>query len=193
VSVVEVNSEQEPGLVTAQDPVSGTVLVTGSTVRVNVSKGLKQVAVPSVVGAQVDIASSQLQLAGFKVGRVDVDSEQPVGEVVAQSPPGNSTAAKGSSVTLSVSKGPSTIGVPDVTLQLIADARTTLRAAGFKISVISQETDDPTLDDVVLAQDPAGNGQADPGTTVTVTVGSYVAPPTTDTTDTTVTDTTIVP
>ncbi len=193
VSVVEVNSEQEPGLVTAQDPVAGTVLVTGSTVRVNVSKGLKQVAVPSVVGTQVDIASSQLQLAGFKVGRVDVDSEQPVGEVVAQSPPGNSTAAKGSSVTLSVSKGPTTIGVPDVTLQLIADARTTLRAAGFKISVISQETDDPTLDDVVLAQDPPGNSQADPGTTVTVTVGSYVEPPPTDTTDTTVTDTTTAP
>ena len=94
VSVVEVNSEQEPGIVTAQDPAAGTVLITGSTVRVNVSKGIKQVAVPSVVGQQVDIASSQLQLAGFKVGRIDVESEQPAGEVVTQSPPGNSTAAK---------------------------------------------------------------------------------------------------
>ncbi len=194
VSVVEVNSEQEPGLVTAQDPAAGTVLITGSTVRVNVSKGVRQVAVPSVVGLQVDIASSQLQLAGFNVGRgIDVESEQPAGEVVSQSPPGNSTAAKGSSVTLSVSKGPSTIEVPDVTLQPIADARTTLRAAGFKILVIREDTDDVTLDGVVLNQDPPGNTQADPGTTVTVTVGSFVEPVVTEPTDTTVTDTTLVP
>jgi eukaryotic-like serine/threonine-protein kinase len=192
-SVVEVNSEQEPGLVTAQDPLSGVVLITGATVRINVSKGVKQVAVPSVVGSQIDIASSQLQLAGFKVGRVDIDSEQPVGEVVAQSPPGNSTASKGSSVTLSVSKGPSTVAVPDVTLQPIADARTTLRASGFKVSVIRQDTDDPSLDSVVLAQDPPGNAQADPGSTITVTVGLFVEPAVTDTVDTTATDTTPVP
>jgi beta-lactam-binding protein with PASTA domain len=169
------------------------VLITGATVRINVSKGVKQVAVPSVVGSQVDVASSQLQLAGFKVGRVDVDSEQPAGEVVSQSPPGNSTAPNGSSVTLSVSKGPTTVAVPDVTLQPIADARTTLRAAGFKVSVIRQDTDDPTLDGVVLAQDPAGNAQADPGTTITMTVGLFVEPAFTDTTDTTATDTTSVP
>jgi eukaryotic-like serine/threonine-protein kinase len=192
VSVVEVNSEQEPGIVTAQDPAAGTVLITGSTVRVNVSKGIKQVAVPSVVGQQVDIASAQLQLAGFKVGRIDVDSEQPVGEVVTQSPPGNSTAPKGSSVTLSVSKGPTTIEVPDVTLQPIADARTTLIAAGFKVLVIREDTDDLDLEGVVLNQNPAGSTQADPGATITVTVGSYVEPAVTET-DPTVTDPTLVP
>ena len=192
VSVVEVNSEQEPGIVTAQDPAAGTVLITGSTVRVNVSKGIKQVAVPSVVGQQVDIASSQLQLAGFKVGRIDVESEQPAGEVVTQSPPGNSTAARGSSVTLSVSKGPTTVEVPDVTLQPLADARTTLIAAGFKVLVIREDTDDPTLDGYVLNQNPAGSTQADPGTTITVTVGSFVEPVTTEPIDTTA-DTTPIP
>ena len=192
VSVVEVNSEQEPGIVTAQDPAAGTVLITGSTVRVNVSKGIKQVAVPSVVGQQVDIASSQLQLAGFKVGRIDVESEQPAGEVVTQSPPGNSTAARGSSVTLSVSKGPTTVEVPDVTLQPLADARTTLIAAGFKVLVIREDTDDPTLDGYVLNQNPAGSTQADPGTTITVTVGSFVEPVATEPIDTTA-DTTTIP
>ena len=35
-------------------------------------------------------------------------------------------------MTLSVSRGPSTVTVPDVSLQTVADARTTLRAAGFR-------------------------------------------------------------
>lgn len=176
-NVVEVNSSQPADIVTAQDPQSGTIVVAGTTVRVNVSKGVKEVAVPSVVGSQVDVASAQLQTAGFNVGRADVESDRPAGEVVSQNPAGNSTAPKGSSVTLSVSKGPKTVEVPDVTLQPIADARTALRAAGFKVSVIREDTSDPTLDGIVLRQDPAGLAQADPGSVVTVTVGLYVEPP----------------
>ncbi|MFN8222843.1 MAG: Stk1 family PASTA domain-containing Ser/Thr kinase [Gaiellales bacterium] len=184
--VVEVNSSQAPGTVTATDPTSGTVVLSGTKVRINVSKGVKQVAVPSVVGQQVDVASAQLQTAGFNVGRVDVESDRPAGEVVAQNPAGNSTAAKGSSVTLSVSKGPKTIEVPDVTLQPIADARTALKALGFKVSVIREDTSDPTLDGVVLRQDPSGLAQADPGSVIALTVGLFVEPPP----DTTGTDTT---
>jgi len=183
-NVVEVNSNQPAGVVTAQDPASGTIVLSGATVRVNVSKGVKEVAVPSVVGSQVDVASAQLQTAGFNVGRVDVESDRPAGEVVSQNPAGNSTAPKGASVTLSVSKGPKTVEVPDVTLQPIADARTALKAAGFKVSVIREDTSDPTLDGIVLRQDPAGLAQADPGSVVTVTVGLYVEPPPDTTTDT---------
>lgn len=193
-TVAEVNSDQAPDTVTAQDPRAGTVVVAGAEVRVNVSKGPKEVAVPSVIGLSYDVAASQLQLAGFTVGRVDVESEQAADTVVDQSPPANSTAPKGSSVTLSVSKGPTTETVPDVTLQPVADARATLRAAGFKVVVVRQETDDPSFDAVVIAQDPAGSSEAEPGSTVTLTVGLYVAPPEPDVTDTLPTDTeTIVP
>jgi serine/threonine-protein kinase len=158
----------------------------------NVSKGVQQVAVPSVVGLQVDVAESQLQLAGFTVGRTDVDSDAPAGEVVDQSPPGNSTAPKGSSVTLSVSKGPATVTVPDVTLSPVAEARAALRAAGFPSSVVQQDTEDPSLDGIVVDQDPPGDTEADPKTRVTLTVGRYVAPvdptQTDTTTDPTLTD-----
>ncbi|HET8742370.1 MAG TPA: PASTA domain-containing protein, partial [Gaiella sp.] len=94
-----------------------------------------------------------------------------------QDPPGNSTASRGSSVTLSVSKGPKTVTVPDVSLQTVADARATLRAAGFRSTVTQQETSDEALDGLVISQDPAGNAQADPKSTVALTVGSYVPPP----------------
>jgi len=193
-NVVQVSSSQQANQVTAQAPKAGVVVVAGSSVRINVSSGPRPVAVPSVIGQSYDSGAAQLQSAGFTVGRVDVDSNQPAGQVVDQSPPGNSTASKGSSVTLSVSKGPTTVIVPDVSLQTGPDARATLTAAGFKVVVVHQDTDDESLDGLVMSQDPGGNTQADPKSTVTLTVGQFVPPPdvTTDTTstDTTSTDTT---
>ena len=188
-TVVEVNSPDRPaGIVTAQDPRAGTVLVGGSSVRINVSKGPKPIAVPSVIGQSYEVAAAQLQSAGFTVGRTEVDSDRPAGEVVDQDPPGLSTASRGSSVTLSVSRGPTTDTVPDVSLQPLADARATLRAAGFRVSVVREDTDDESLDGIVMFQDPPGETQADPKSVVTITVGTFVPPP--DVTETTPTDTT---
>jgi serine/threonine-protein kinase len=176
-TVVEVNSERQSGIVTAQNPRAGTVLVSGSSVRINVSKGPKPIAVPSVVGSSYEIAAAQLQSAGFTVGRVDVESNEPTGTVVTQSPPGNSTATRGSSVTLSVSQGPSTVTVPDVSFQTVGDARATLRASGFRARVTRQETDDESLDGVVISQDPPASSEANPNALITLTVGTYVPPP----------------
>ena len=131
VTVAEVNSSRPGGTVTAQDPAAGTVLVGGSTVRINVSKGPKQVAVPNVVGLQIDIATAQLNTAGFPVLPTQVESDRPEGEVVAQDPPGNSTTTQGATISLSVSQGPTTVAVPDVTLLPVGDARTTLARRGL--------------------------------------------------------------
>ncbi len=166
------------------------MLVAGADVRINVSKGLKPLGVPSVIGLLYDTAASQLQAAGFAVARVDVDNDQPVGEVVDQAPAGNSTASKGSTVTLSVSNGPTTTPLPDVTGLTLADARATLTAAGFKATVTFEETDQELDDGVVVTQDPPGNTQQDPETIVTLFVGRYVAPPEAIPTDTTTPETT---
>jgi serine/threonine-protein kinase len=108
---------------------------------------------------------------------------------VAQDPTGNSTAAKGSIVTLTVSKGPATVEVPEVTGLDLAAARSTLRAAGFKVTVTFIDTDDPALDGLVAAQNPIGGTQAEPKSTVALEVSRFVEPP--PTTDTTTTDTTV--
>jgi len=182
---VGVPSDRPSGTVTAQDPRAGTSLVEGASVRINYSTGPKQVAVPPVVGLDYSTALQQLQAAGFAVARTDVESSQPAGIVVSQVPTGSSTATKGSTVNLSVSNGPQTTPLPDVTGQTQADARATLTAAGFKVSVTPQDTDVETFDGVVISQDPPGNTQQDPNTVVTLFVGVYVAPPVTTTTDTT--------
>jgi eukaryotic-like serine/threonine-protein kinase len=196
-SITEVYSEQEVGIVTAQSPGAGTRLVVGETVHINVSRGIKQVAVPSVVGQSLDAAIAAIENAGFTAGSpVFENSDRPENTVIAQDPGANSLERPGTTIALTVSKGPAQVQVPDVEGFDLTAARATLRNAGFKVEVVFADTDLIEEDRIVLAQSPAGGIEADPKSTVTLTVGRYVAPPpedttTTDTfpTDTTTTDT----
>jgi len=176
--VVEVNSDQKQGTVTGQSPAAGLVVVEGTQVRINVSRGPKPVTVPNVIGLPYEQAASELQRVGFGVARVDVDSELAKGIVVDQDPNGGSSSSKGATITLSVSKGPVTSAVPDVTAQDVGIARTTLTAAGFRPQEVLEDTDDPTLDGVVISQDPIGGTQAKPNSIVTLFVGRFVDPST---------------
>jgi serine/threonine-protein kinase len=189
--VVEVDSDRTPGTVTGQQPSAGTVVVEGTQVRINVSRGPRPVPVPNVIGFPYDQAAAELQRAGFAVARVEVDSDLSEGIVVGQDPDGNSTSAEGSTVTLSVSRGPVTTAVPDVTNQEVSIARTTLEAAGFRVRTVLEDTTDPAQDGFVIAQDPIGGSQEEESSTVTLVVGRFTGFDTetgeTDTGDTTTT------
>jgi beta-lactam-binding protein with PASTA domain/predicted Ser/Thr protein kinase len=189
--VVEVDSDRTPGTVTGQQPSAGTVVVEGTQVRINVSRGPRPVPVPNVIGFPYDQAAAELQRAGFAVARVEVDSDLSEGIVVGQDPDGNSTSAEGSTVTLSVSRGPVTTAVPDVTNQEVSIARTTLEAAGFRVRTVLEDTTDPAQDGFVIAQDPIGGSQEEENSTVTLVVGRFTGFDTetgeTDTGDTTTT------
>ncbi|WP_109630936.1 transglycosylase domain-containing protein [Lentzea atacamensis] len=66
-------------------------------------KGGKEIQIPDVVGRQVNDAVRILEQAGYKVSQQTVNSDQPKGTVVSQTPRGN--ALRGTVVTLSVSSG----------------------------------------------------------------------------------------
>jgi eukaryotic-like serine/threonine-protein kinase len=168
-----VASSRPVDTVTGQDPPAGKVIEKGSRVRINYSSGPANVRVPSVIGLQFDQASAALQGQGFAVARRDVDSERPKGEVVDQSP--SDQAPKGSTITLSVSKGPPMTTVPDVTAQDEDSATSTLEQSGFTVQVQRQDVQDPGLEGIVLSQSPTGGTRAKEGSTVTITVGRLVA------------------
>ncbi|MEP7223345.1 MAG: Stk1 family PASTA domain-containing Ser/Thr kinase [Actinomycetota bacterium] len=177
--VVEVNSDRDEGTVTAQSPSAGTVVVEGTQVRINVSRGPKPLNVPNVIGLPYDQAAAELQRVGFGVARVEIDAALAAGIVVDQDPNGGSASSKGSTVTLSVSRGPVTSAVPDVTTQDVAIAQTTLEAAGFRTRVVLEDTDDPSFDGIVISQDPVGGTQAKPSSLVTLFVGRFTSVTTT--------------
>jgi eukaryotic-like serine/threonine-protein kinase len=171
--IVEVFSEKEPGTVTGQRPRAGNKVTVGTRVQINVSRGKRPLTIPSVVGAPYESAESALQGAGFRVVRRDVDSTEPAGTVVDQQPGAGVTAPAGTTVTLSVSKGPVEQPVPDVLNQAEGDAVATLEASGFTANVVREPTEDPALEGFVIRQDPPGGRRAPQGSAVTIFVGQF--------------------
>jgi serine/threonine-protein kinase len=80
-------------------------------------------------------------------------------------------------VTLTVSKGPTTTRVPDVTNLTPADATSLLQAAGFTVATITQPVTDPSQDGVVISQDPRGNTTGQQGEVITLTIGQLQSTP----------------
>jgi eukaryotic-like serine/threonine-protein kinase len=170
----EVFSQKPAGQVVDQDPQAGQQVVQGTEVVLDVSKGAKQVSVPNVVGMSQDEATSTLQQAGFQVSSTDAPSDStPQGVVSDQSPDGGTQADKGSTVTITVSSGPSTTTVPDEVGQEKQVAMDDLKANGFKVKVVSVAVSDPGQENIVQDQDPSGGSQAEPGSTVTIFVGKF--------------------
>ena len=177
-----VPSSKPEGTVVAQEPAPGKKVPARSTVRINISKGAPQVAVPNVVGQLYQDALDQLQNAGFAVARSNVDSNEQKGVVIGQSPQANSIATKGARITLSVSKGPTAVEVPDVTGLDEATAQTQLEDKGFVVNVRDRTTDDPAEDGNVVEQRPAALSKVKPGATVTIYIGRLSEQTTTTTT-----------
>jgi len=169
-------SDQPSGTVTGQSPGPNAVVPSGSPVRINVSQGEHLAGVPSVVGSPYLNAASALQGGGFTVVRIDADSDEPKGTVIAQDPVAGASVAQHSKVTVTVSKGPQTADVPSVTGDALADAQQLIEDAGFKTTVETQDVTDPSQDGLVLAQDPA-SGPLEKGSTVTLFVGELVTTP----------------
>ena len=94
---------------------------------------------------------------------------------------------------MTVSKGPTTSTVPDVTSLDLGTAEQTLQDSGFHARVVYQDVTDPNNEGLVLSQTPQGGAQAKPGATVTLTVGRYKATTTTTPTPRTTTTSTTTP
>jgi eukaryotic-like serine/threonine-protein kinase len=170
----EVFSPKPVGKVISQDPPAGEQVVEGTEIVLDVSRGAKQVAVPNVVGMSEDDAKATLEQAGFQVSSTSAPSDStPEGIVSDQSPDGGTPATKGSTVTITVSSGPSTTTVPDEVGQDKQVAIDDLKANGFKVDVQNVACGDPNQDNIVQDQDPAGGSDAPSGSTVAIFVCKF--------------------
>ncbi|MFI6859343.1 Stk1 family PASTA domain-containing Ser/Thr kinase [Streptomyces sp. NPDC050421] len=162
----EFSDDVSAGEVVRTDPEAGAERHPDSAVAIVVSKG-SPVDVPDVTGLSVDDATAELEDAGLKavVAPGRVNSPEDEGDVARQSVPEGTEAAEGDSITLTVSKGPQMIDVPDVTGKDVDDARSELEDAGFEVKV-----DRPFLSfsDTIASQSVDGGDQAPEGSTITI-------------------------
>ncbi|MCF3100178.1 Stk1 family PASTA domain-containing Ser/Thr kinase [Streptomyces roseoverticillatus] len=153
--------------VTDQDPKGGTKAEKGSEVTLTVATAKPTKTVPSVVGQNVDAAKKQLQDNGFQVSVTEEDAPgQPPGTVTKQSPDGNTQAAQGSMVTLTVAKGSQNVAVPPVLTHKLKDAKKEIEGAGLKVGNVIGPQDDNA---VVQTTNPLPGSQVAKNTPVDVT------------------------
>ncbi|WP_187282638.1 Stk1 family PASTA domain-containing Ser/Thr kinase [Streptomyces sp. MS191] len=156
------------GAVIGSDPEPGTERAPDSAIALVVSKGAP-IDVPDVTGESVADATSTLQEAGLtvRVATERIDSPEDAGTIAAQSLAEGSRAAKGDTITLTVSKGPKMVAVPDVVGATVDEARAELEGAGFEVKV---EKSFPYLGNTVAEQSVDGGSTAAEGSTITITI-----------------------
>ena len=161
----EFSREVDEGSVISQNPEPRTARDTrpGTAVTLVVSKGAEPTIVPDVVGKDRDEAEPVLREAGLVVKVTLVfDDDEPEGRVLRQDLPAESQAARGDTITITVSKGPDVVIVPNVFGMERSQAEAELKAAGLKVKFTRRGRGDTVFD-----QNPNAGTRVRRGSTVT--------------------------
>ena len=153
VKVEQQESDEDPGTVLQQNPDGGTRAEKNSEVTITVAKQ-KLLQLPDVKTRSYDQAVQQLNGVGFtNITKEEVDSDQPAGTVIDQTPQGPSDQSKETQITLKVSKGPqqTQVQIPTgLTGKKFSEVRDMLQGLG--LTVVQQNSDKE--DAVVLGTNP---------------------------------------
>jgi len=134
--------------------------------------------VPDVVGLMEAEAVQVLGKAGFTAQATEVDSLEPAGTVVGQSPTGGSEVPVSTTVTIQVSSGKAARArIPDVVGMTESQAVRALEQAGFAATVSYEKTNQQSFHGIVGAQSPGAGVNAKEGATVSITVYEYQKKP----------------
>jgi serine/threonine-protein kinase len=131
--------------------------------------GPDDVAVPDVVGADIEVAQQRLRSEGFEIEITEARNKEPAGKVIGQDPGARTEAPEGSTVNLTVSAGPGDVAVPDVTGEPRDEAVETLEDAGFEVEEERVFSADVAAGRVVETR-PGARVQVERGSTVILVV-----------------------
>lgn len=168
-------SDEKDGTILEQDVKAGDTVKRGSQINVVIAgKGdstSEMVKVPSVIGKTKSSAKSTLESAGFSVTFEYGDYNDSVAAdvVTAQSPSAKNKAAKGSTVTVTLSPGQKPITVPNVVGASQSHAESALAGAGLKYTYADSQYSDTEPAGNVISQTKSGETVA-AGTTITLTL-----------------------
>ena len=163
------------GQIISQDPAATVMLPAGTAIRVVVSKGGPEVAIPNVEGQTSEAAQQVLVGAPFLLNVTlaeETSSTIAKGRVIRTDPAIGTTVAAGSNLTLVISGGGNQSTVPDVAGQSEASAKSALNAAGLVWEVRYQNVPAGDENDgLVISQSLQPDTQVNPGSKVMLIVG----------------------
>ncbi len=141
----------------------------------SVSEEAKAVSAPKVVGSTYEDAVKKLEALGLKVKLAYEETDKYEAGIVMESSVTEGTEIKvGSTVTLTVSAGTTTVNVPNVVGYSLNAANKAIMDVDLKVD-IKQEYSDTVEEGYVISQSPEGNTKAPEESTVTIVVSQGVA------------------
>lgn len=177
----EYSASFEAGVVMSQSILEGDEIKEGDRVKLVISKGIEEADVPDVVGKTAEEAKQTLLNAGFLVEEDEEYSEEvEEGLVISQSPEGNGTAEKGSTITIVVSKGEEVkvAKVPSLKKKTVTEAEELLSEVNLKLGNVSQEYHDTIPEGKVIKQSVDAGLEVKEGTEVDITISKGKKPTT---------------
>lgn len=184
--VVEQYSDEPIGTIIAQSPSADSrrKAVPGKrfvSLTLYVSRGPAVSTLPSVVGLPEERARATLCQHRFVTASVYVYDSSPVGTVIAQTPTAQNTEREGTTVTLTVSRGPllRTVAMPNLRGLSLVEAESLLASLGLYVkTAVTEESPESSDTPRVLRQDPLPGVPitAHSGVTLTVAVRTEETP-----------------
>lgn len=157
--------------VCGQEPAAGETIQKGADVVLCISQG--GFAMPDLRGKSKEEAENILAQMGITAAfEEEFNKDVAAGQVSSQSVEPETLVGAETSITLKISMGTETFGVPDVVGMTQEKAVQALIAAGYneKKITVSQEYSDGTAAGVVIYQSIAGDTQVEKGSNITITV-----------------------
>jgi beta-lactam-binding protein with PASTA domain len=173
-------SDQPKNTIVEQVPKAGSVVRERKDIKLIVSKGPIISIVEDYTGMTITFVQNRLQeIFSFqgktiKIGNVtQVASDYPEGTIVGQYPPPDTPITNVDTIDLIVSKGREiyTFQLQDYTGQKVDEAMKLLALRGILVHIITEEILDPSMNGIIISQDPLPETVIHRNNTVTFTVG----------------------
>jgi serine/threonine-protein kinase len=165
------NASVHSGHVVSQRPAAGSKVKPHTAVVIVVSTGVGSTTVPSLAGASEEQARERLRAVGLRPEVRPRHSEEVAsGLVISTDPAAARPVAKGTSVVVYVSSGPTQVKVPGVLGESRASAEERLEAAGLSIGTIVERRREGATDATVIEQTPHAGQRVAKGTSVALVI-----------------------
>ncbi|MGM0597355.1 MAG: PASTA domain-containing protein [Myxococcota bacterium] len=170
------HKEHPKGIIAKQEPLPGSMLKNGETVKVLISSGVPQVKVPSLVGKMFDDVKGSLKSKKFEITteqRLDENGKE--GQILSQKPAPNKRVDSGTTIQLVLAKTPDTIKMPDFTKKILNKKKweKKLKELGLKLGKVRYVDRADVSDGYIYSHKPKAEEEVEKGTEVEFVVQHF--------------------
>ena len=174
-----VESDEEENTILEMNPTANMQAKKGDTIEVKVSGGVAKVKVPDLRDYEINYIKDLLTQKGLEWNISEQYSENiKSGYLINQYPERDTEVPKGTTIELTISKGPEVklVSVSNYLGQNVYAAKSDLESLGLTVILQEKKTDNESEEGVVLSQSIESGTKISVGAKITLTYGKYTAP-----------------